>query len=326
MRAIVRDSYGPADALELRDVSRPPLGEHDVLVRVRAAAVDPGVWIFMTGRPLAVRLAAGLRRPRVAGLGRDVAGVVAQTGAAVTDLRPGDEVYGTCRTGSLAEYAVARQHRLARKPAGLTFEQAAAVPVSAVTALQSLRAARVGAGHRVLVIGAGGGVGTFAVQLARASGAVVTGVCSGAKAELVRSLGAEHVIDYTRQEITDGGARHDAVIDTAGNRPLPVLRRAVTERGTIALVGGGHMRGRWLGGFQRQLAAPLLSRFGTARVCGVTAREGRQSLEELTPLLESGAVTPVVGRTYPLADAAAAIRELAQGHPTGKIVVVVRGR
>ncbi|MEV4706417.1 NAD(P)-dependent alcohol dehydrogenase [Actinoplanes sp. NPDC049316] len=323
MRAIVRDSYGPAGGLSLRAVDRPPIGENDVLVRVRAAAVDPGVWIFMTGRPLAVRLATGLRRPRVAGLGRDLAGVVAEVGAGVTGLRPGDEVYGTCKTGSLAEYAVAPQQRLAPKPANLTFEQAAAVPVSGVTALQSLRVAGVSAGHRVMIIGAGGGIGTFAVQLARASGAAVTGVCSGSKAELVRSLGAGHVIDYTRQEITGGGERYDVVIDTAGNRPLSTLRRTVVERGTIALVGGGHARGRWLGGFQRQMAAPVLSLLGAARVRGVTAREGRRSLEELTPLLESGAVTPVLGATYPLGDAAAAIRELEQGHPTGKIVVTV---
>ena len=323
MKAIVRDSYGPVDGLRLADVAEPRVGRDDVLVRVRAAAVDPGVWIFMTGRPLAVRLAAGLRRPRVPGLGRDLAGVVVRVGAGVTRLRAGDEVYGTCETGSLAGYAVARQHRLARKPAGLTFEQAAAVPVSAVTALQSIRAARLGSGQRVLITGAGGGVGTFAVQLAVARGIAVTGVCSGAKAELVRSLGAGQVVDYTRQEITDGGERYDAIIDTAGNRPLALLRRAVTARGTIALVGGGHARGRWMGGFQRQLAAPLLSAFGRARVCGVTAREHHEELDELTPLLESGAVAPVVGRTHPLADAADAIRHLAQGHPTGKIVVTV---
>jgi NADPH:quinone reductase-like Zn-dependent oxidoreductase len=323
VRAIVRDTYGPAAGLHLREVSRPPIGGNDVLVRVHAAAVDPGVWIFMTGRPLAVRLATGLRRPRVAGLGRDLAGVVAEVGAGVTGLRPGDEVYGTCETGSLAEYAVARPQRLARKPAGLTFEQAAAVPISAVTALQSLGVAGVSAGQHVMIIGAGGGVGTYAVQLARASGAVVTAVCSGAKAELVRSLGAEHVIDYTRQEITDRGERYDVVVDTAGNRPLSLLRQVAGERGAIVLVGGGHARGRWLGGFQRQMAAPVLSLFGAARVLGVTARVDRQSIEELTPLLESGAVTPVIGGTHALADAAAALRELEQGHPTGKIVVTI---
>ena len=324
MRAIVRDEYGPAGGLAVRDLDRPVIGVGEVLVRVHAAGVDPGVWIMMTGRPLAVRLAAGLRRPRVKVLGRSLAGVVEAVGAGVTRLGPGDEVYGTCESGSLAEYAVARQHRLARKPAGLSFEQAAAVPISAVTALQSLRDARVSAGQRVMIIGAGGGVGTFAVQLAVARGARVTGVCGGSKVELVRSLGADHVIDYTRQEITAGGDRHDAVVDTAGNRPLSLVRQVVSERGTIALVGGGHAGGRWMGGFQRQMAAPLLSLRGDQRVCGVTARERHEDLDELTALVEAGSVTPVIGRTFALSDAPDAIRLLAGGHPTGKIIVTVR--
>jgi NADPH:quinone reductase-like Zn-dependent oxidoreductase len=324
MKAIVRDVYGSADVLEHRDIDQPAIGDDEVLVQVRAAAVDPGVWIFMTGQPMAVRLAIGLRRPRAVGLGRAVAGVVAAVGAGVTRLHPGDEVFGTCESGSFAEYAAARQHRLAPKPAGLTFEQAAATPISAVTALQSLRDARVQAGQRVLITGAAGGIGSFAVQLVKARGASVTGVCSTSKVDLVRSLGAEDVIDYTRHEIDDGGARYDVIIDTAGNRPLSLLRRAATPRGTIALVGGGHATGWLLGGFQRQMAAPLLSLPGGRRVCGVTARERYEDLEELTTLIESGAVTPVIDRTYALADTPASIRYLAQGHPAGKVVITVQ--
>ncbi|MBE1490422.1 NAD(P)-dependent alcohol dehydrogenase [Plantactinospora soyae] len=325
MKAIARDAYGPADLLELRDLDTPPIGDDEVLVEVRAAGVDPGVWILMTGRPMAVRLAVGLRRPRVAALGRAVAGVVAAVGAGVTRLRPGDEVYGTCESGSFAEYATARQHRLTSKPANLTFEQAAATPISAVTALQSVRDAGVQPGQRVLITGAAGGVGSFAVQLVKAYGASVTGVCSTAKVELVRALGAEDVIDYTRHEIDHGGTRYDIVIDTAGSRPMSLLRRAVTPHGTIALVGGGHARGRLLGGFQRQMAAPLVSLFGSQRVCGVTGRERYEDLDELTPLIESGTVTPVLDRVYALADAPEAIRYLAQGHPAGKVVVTVQG-
>ncbi|MGK5517789.1 NAD(P)-dependent alcohol dehydrogenase [Micromonospora sp. URMC 107] len=323
MKAIVRDVYGPADVLELREVGKPSIGDEEVLIEVRAAGVDPGVWIFMTGLPMAVRLAAGLRRPRVAVLGRAVAGVVVAVGAGVTRLRAGDEVYGTCQSGSFAQYATARQHRVAPKPANLTFEQAAAVPISAVTALQSIRDARVQPGQRVLIIGAAGGVGSFAVQLVTVYGASATGVCGPSKIELVRSLGAEDVIDYTRHEIDRGGARYDIVVDTAGNRPLPLLRRATTRRGTIALVGGGHATGRLLGGFQRQMAAPLLSLSGSQRVLGVTARERYEDLEELTTLIEAGSVTPVIDRSYALADAPAAMRYLAQGHPAGKIVVTV---
>ncbi|MEU4771568.1 NAD(P)-dependent alcohol dehydrogenase [Micromonospora sp. NPDC023644] len=323
MKAIVRDVYGPADVLELREVDRPSVGDDEVLIEVRAAGLDPGVWIFMTGRPMAVRLAAGLRRPRVAVLGRAVAGVVVALGANVTRLRAGDEVYGTCQSGSFAQYATARQHRVAPKPANLTFAQAAAVPISAVTALQSIRDARVQPGQRVLITGAAGGVGSFAVQLVTVYGASVTGVCGTSKTELVRSLGAEDVIDYTRHEIDRGGARYDIVVDTAGNRPLSLLRRATTPRGTIALVGGGHATGRLLGGFQRQLAAPLLSLSGSQRVLGVTARERYEDLEELTTLIEAGSVTPVIDRSYALADAPAAMRYLAQGHPAGKIVVTV---
>jgi NADPH:quinone reductase-like Zn-dependent oxidoreductase len=209
MKAIAQDGYGPADVLDLRDIDVPATGEHDVLVQVRAAGVDPGVWHLMTGQPYLVRaMGFGLRKPKVPVRGRDVAGVVARVGAGVTRFRPGDEVYGTCESGSFAEYAAARQQRLAAKPPSLSFEQAAAVPISGVTALQAVRdCGRVQSGQRVMVIGAAGGVGSFAVQIAKAFGATVTGVCSTSKADLVRSLGADEILDYTRQEIDSAGCR-----------------------------------------------------------------------------------------------------------------------
>ncbi|MEU8239133.1 NAD(P)-dependent alcohol dehydrogenase [Actinoplanes missouriensis] len=324
MKAIASDRYGSAEVLALREVGTPSIGDDEVLVEVHAAAADPGVWIMMTGRPYAARLAGGLRRPRVPVIGRSHAGVVAAVGAKVTRLRPGDAVYGTADSGSFAEFTRARERRLARMPGNLTFEQAAAVPISAVTALQAVRDARIEAGRRVLVIGAGGGVGTFAVQLIKQRGAIPVGVCGPSKVSLVRSLGAADVIDYTRQEIDASGVSYDAIIDTAGNRPLSLLRRAVAADGTIALVGGGHARWPLMGGFGRQLAAPLISPFGRARLVGVTAREHHDDLDELTPLLESGAVVPVVGRTYALADAPDAIRHLEEGHATGKLVITVR--
>ncbi|BBH69450.1 NADPH:quinone reductase [Actinoplanes sp. OR16] len=308
----------------MRDVAAPEIGPGEVLVEVHAAGADPGVWIMMSGRPLAVRLAAGVKQPRQPVLGRAVAGVVAAVGSKVTRFRTGDQVYGTAESGSFAEFTRARERRLARMPANLTFEQAAAVPISAVTALQAIKDARVRAGHRVLVIGAGGGVGTYAVQLAKQRGAIPTGVCGPAKVSLVRSLGATDVIDYSQHEIDAHGVLYDAVIDTAGNRPLSLLRRVIAPTGVIALVGGGHAKGAILGGFGRQLAAPLISPFGRARVTGVTAREQHGDLDELTGLLESGAITPVVGRTYPLAEAADAMRYLEEGHPTGKIIILVR--
>jgi len=325
MKAIVQDVYGSADVLELRDIERPSIGDDEVLVRVRAAGVDPGVWHLMTGEPYLLRAVGfGLRKPKVAVRGRDVAGVVEAVGSRVSRFRPGDEVYGTCEHGSFAEYAAASEQRLAVKPANISFEQAAVVPVSGVTALQGIRdCGRVQAGQQVMVIGAAGGVGSFAVQIAKAFGARVTGVCSTAKAELVRSLGADDVIDYTREEIDRDGARYDVVMDTAGNRPLSLLRRAMTPRGTLVLVGGEHGGGRVLGGFDRQLRAPLLSMFVGQRLRGLMAREGAEDLDAITQLIESRAVTPVIDRTYALADAPDAIRHLAEGHAAGKVVVTV---
>jgi NADPH:quinone reductase-like Zn-dependent oxidoreductase len=325
VKAIVQDVYGSAEVLQLRDVDQPSVGAGEVLVQVRAAGVDPGVWHLMTGRPYLVRaMGFGLRRPTVAVRGRDLAGVVDAVGARVTRFRAGDEVYGTCESGSFAQYAAAPAERLTAKPANISFEQAAATPVSGVTALQGLRdCAHVHPGNRVMVIGAAGGVGTFAVQIALAFGATVTGVCSTSKVDLVRSLGAGDVIDYTRDEIDRDAARYDVVLDTAGNRPLSLLRRAMTPRGTLVLVGGEHGGGRLLGGFDRQLRAPLVSMFVGQRLRGLIAKERGEDLEAVSRLIESGAVTPVIDRTYPLADAAEAIRYVAKGHAAGKVVVTV---
>ncbi|MEV0157725.1 NAD(P)-dependent alcohol dehydrogenase [Micromonospora sp. NPDC050686] len=325
MKAIVQHVYGPADVLQLRDIDQPPVGDDEVLVRVRAAGVDPGVWHLMTGYPYLVRaFGFGLRRPKVPVRGVDLAGVVEAVGAAVTDLRPGDEVYGVCESGSYAEYATARRWRLAHKPANTTFEQAAAAPISGVTALQAVRdCAGVQPDQQVMVIGAAGGVGSFAVQIAKAYGATVTGVCSTGKADLVRSLGAD-VIDYTRDEIDRNGARYDVLIDTAGNRPLRLLRRALAPRGTLVLVGGENGGGPLLGGFDRaMLRAPLLSMVTHQRLRNLVAKVRAADLDELRRHIESGAVTPVIDRAYPLGAAPDAIRHVAAGHGRGKTVVTV---
>ena len=247
MKAIMQDRYGSADVLELRDVEDPAVGEGDVLVRVHAAGCGPDVWHLMTGLPYFVRLIVGFRRPKVPVRGRDVAGRVEAVGANVSGFRPGEEVLGVV-DGSFAELAVARPDKLVRKPARLSFEEAAAVPISGLTALQAIRdRGEVRPGQRVLVIGAGGGVGTLTVQVAKAFGAQVTGVCSTSKLDLVRSIGADEVIDYTREDFADGTRRWDLIVDNAGRRPLSVLRRALGPRGTLVIVGGDG-GGRWTGG------------------------------------------------------------------------------
>jgi NADPH:quinone reductase-like Zn-dependent oxidoreductase len=322
MRAIVQDRYGSADVLALGEVDRPSIRGEDVLVRVRAAGVDAGVWILTAGRPLLMRAFAGPRRPRAAVRGHELAGVVEVVGGRVSGFQPGDEVYGTCRSGSYAEYAAAPQRQLAAKPANLSFEQAAVVPVSGTTALQAVRAAHVRPGQRVMIIGAGG-VGSFAIQIAKASGASVTAVCSPAKVDLVRSIGAEDVIDYTREEIDRDGPRYDAIVDTAGNRPLSLLRRALAPHGILALVGSGLYRGIF-GGYGRQLVrAPLVSLFVGQRLVNVVARTTAEGLDELRELIESGKVTPVIDRTFPLAEVPEAVRYFAHGHTAGKIAVTL---
>jgi NADPH:quinone reductase-like Zn-dependent oxidoreductase len=322
VKAIVQEKYGSADVLALGDVEQPTIGATEVLVEVHAAGVDRGVWHIMTGTPYLGRLAFGLRAPRNPVRGMDVAGVVEAVGSAVTALRPGDRVFGTC-AGAFAEYAAVREDRCTVMPAGSSFEEAAALPTSAATALQALRKqGRVESGQRVLVIGAGGGVGTYAVQMAKAFGAHVTGVCSPAKVELVRSRGADEVVDYTRTDFADGDERYDLVLDIAGNRRVRELRRVLTPRGTLVFV-GGEDGGRLTGGLGRQLGAALLSAVGRQRMRSFVAVARRPDLVAIRELVESGAVRPAVDRTYPLADAPRAIRDLVEGRIRGKAVLTV---
>jgi NADPH:quinone reductase-like Zn-dependent oxidoreductase len=323
MKAITQDVYGSADALEFRDVGRPVVGENDVLIRVRAAGAGPDVWHIMTGKPYMARPTLGLRRPKERIRGWDAAGTVEAVGSAVTEFRPGDEVMGEA-PGSFAEFAIARRDKLVRKPERLTFEQAAAVPISGVTAIQTLRGkANVRPGQRVLVIGAGGGVGTFSVQIAKAFGAHVTGVASTSKLQLVRSIGADDVIDYTRGDFADGSRRWDVIVDTAGRRPLRELRRALTPKGTLVIVGGDG-GGSWTGGFFRGMVrGPILSLFVGQRLGGIISRLTKGDLEAVAELIEAGSVTPVVGRTYPLRHAPEAVRVVGTGHAEGKLVIAV---
>ncbi|MEO3795999.1 NAD(P)-dependent alcohol dehydrogenase [Nonomuraea sp. B10E15] len=316
MRAIVQDEYGPPHTLSLGEVPAPTPGADDVLIRVHAAGVDYGVWHVMTGLPLIGRLGFGLRRPRNRVPGMDVAGVVESVGANVTALRPGDEVYGAA-TGTYAQFALARPGKLARKPANLSFTEAAAVPVSGVTALRAV--GQVTAGAKVLVIGAGGGVGSFATQLAVAGGAHVTGVCSTAKADLVRSLGAQAVIDYTREPLT---GTYDLIIDIAGLRPLALLRGLLAERGRLVII-GGEGGGRWFGGLGRLLAARLITPFTRQSLDALIALTRTADLDALRDLIEAGSVRPAVGRTYSLAEAPTAVGDLAAGNAPGKLVITV---
>ena len=322
MWAVVQDRYGaaPEDVLRLAKIERPTITDDEVLVRVHAAGLDRGTWHIMAGRPYPMRLMGfGLRSPKDRVRGREVAGQIEVVGKAVTGLQVGDEVFGVAE-GSFADYARARADKLALKPARLSFEQAAAVTISALTALQAVRdRGRVQAGQRVLIIGASGGVGTFAVQIARSFGAEVTGVCSTGKVDMVRSLGAAHVIDYTSDDI-DGQRTYDVILDVGGHRSLRTLRRAVTARGTIVIV-GSETGGRWLGGFDRSIRAMLLSPFVGQSFAALTASENADDLRTLAELVESGQVTPAIDRTYPLDETVAAIRHLLDGHARGKIVI-----
>src|SRR5215217_1244157 len=323
MKAIVQDEYGSPDVLELRDIDIPEIAHDEVLIHVHAAGVGRDVWHVMAGLPFPIRLAGyGLRAPKNPVLGSDMAGVVEEVGRKVSRFQPGVEVFGIGK-GSYAEYARAPEDKLAPKPANLTFEQAAVLAIMGSTALQALRdQGKVRPGQEVLIIGASGGVGTYAVQLAKAFGAQVTGVCSTAKVEMVRSIGADHVIDYTQEDFAEGDKRYDLILDIGGNSTLSRLRRALASRGTLVIV-GGEGGGRWLGGLERQLWATMLSPFVSQKLGTFVNKENHEDMIVLKDLIESGKVTPVIDRTYPLAEVPEAIRYLEEGHARGKVVITV---
>jgi len=325
MKAMVQDRYGGPDVLDFREIDQPVPTGNEVLIQVHAAGLHRGDWHVMTGLPYLTRLVVptlGLRKPKVPVLGMDVAGRVEAVGSNVTRFQPDDEVFGWT-DGSFAEYAIVPEDHLAAKPAALSFEQAAVVPISGFAALQGVRdVGEVQAGQKVLVIGAAGAVGWFAVQLAKAFGAQVTGVASTTQLELVRSIGADAVIDYTRQDVTDGTRQWDVIIDTGGRRSLSQLRRALTPTGTLVIV-GGEGGGRWMGGFLRNLRAPLVSRFVGQRLRMLSSKPGQEDLQVLREFLEAGKLRPLIGRTYPLGEVAEAMRALEAGNTRGKIVITV---
>ena len=323
MKAIVQDGFGATGALELREIDAPEVGDSGVLVRVRAAGVNAVDLYMMRGQPYIARPLFGWRRPKTPVRGIDVAGVVEAVGAEVTQLQPGDEIFGACR-GSFAEYARSDEDHLVTKPTELTFEQAAALPVAGCTALHALRKqGDVQPGQRVLVNGAGGGIGTFAVQMAKAFGAEVTGVCSTSKVELVESLGADHVIDYTREDFAESGERYDLMLDIPGTRSLSDCRRVLTPRGTYVLIGAP--TGRWVGPPKRTARAMLLSPFVGQSFRAFVSSDDRESLLAVKELVECGQVTPVIGRTYDgLAEVPDAMRHLEEGHAQGNVVITVR--
>src|SRR5919112_2152394 len=323
MKAIVRDTYGSPDVLELREIDRPEIADGEVLVRVHAAGVGRDVWHIMTGLPYPIRLAGyGFRAPKNPVIGSDMAGVVEALGKNVSRFQPGDEVFGIGK-GSYAEYARAPEDKLAPKPANLTFEQAAVLAIMGSTALQALRdKGKVEPGQEVLIIGASGGVGTYAVPIAKAFGAQVTGVCSTAKVEMVRSIGADNVIDYTQEDFAEDDQRYDLIVDIGGNSSLARLRRALAPRGTLVIV-GGEGGGRWLGGLERQLWATMLSPFVSQKLATFVATPNHADLLVLKELVESGKVTPVIDRTYPLAEVTEAMRYLEGGHAKGKVLITV---
>lgn len=322
MVAAIRRSYGSAADVHLGTVAKPRIQEREVRIRVAAAGVDRGVWHLMTGLPYAVRLAGfGVRRPKNPVLGMDVAGEVEAVGGQVTRFRPGDEVMGTA-DGSFAQFAVTAEDRLVNKPSRLTFQQAAAVATSGTTALQAVRdQGRIRPGQKVLVIGASGGVGTYAVQLAKALGGEVTGVASGIKLNLVRAVGADHVIDYDAGDFTDGSRRYDLIIDIGGNRPVASLRRALTPEGTLVIV-GGEGSGRWIG-MRRQFRALVMAPFTRRRLRIFITKQRQDDLQLLAQMIDSGKVTPFIDRAYPLSQVPEALRYLEQGRVRGKLVIAV---
>jgi NADPH:quinone reductase-like Zn-dependent oxidoreductase len=323
MKAIVQDAYGSSDVLRQGEIDQPDIAVNEVLVKVVAAGMDRGTWHSMAGKPYLMRVIGfGFRRPKNRVPGLDVAGTVVAVGSEVTRFQPGDDVFGMSR-GSFAEYAAAREDKLAHKPANLSFEQAAVVPISGGTALQGLRdAGHIEPGQKVLIIGASGGVGTYAVQLAKALGTEVTGVCSTSKVDLVRSIGADHVIDYTREDYLDGTHSYDLILDIGGNNSLSRLRRALTPKGTLVIV-GGEEGGNLMGGFDRQLRALVLSMFVSQRLTMLASKERHTDLEALTPFIEKGQVVPVIDRTYSLDDVRDAVRHLEAGQARGKLAIMI---
>ncbi len=324
MRAIVQDRYGSADVLELRTIMRPSISDTQVLIEVRAAGVDRGVWHLMTGQPYLVRLAGyGIAKPKNPVLGLDVAGTVVAVGSAVTRFKAGDEVFGV-GIGTYAEYAAADEHKISHRPTAITAAQAAAASISGITALQALtNVGDVQPGQRVLVLGASGGVGSFAVQLAKALGAEVTGVASAAKVDLVSSLGADHVIDYTNHDFVDDSILYDLIIDSGGRNKVSKLRSALVPRGTLVIV-GGEDGGRWTGGVGRQIRATVLSLFVRQRLAMFLSKEHHSFIDRLASFMESGAVVSAVGREFSLEETPEAIRALESGETRGKAVIAVR--
>jgi len=321
MKAIIQHEYGMPETLEFGDVETPTVRDDEILVAVRASSVNPLDWHTVTGAPYLVRIQAGWRRPKQAVAGSDMAGQVAAVGRAVTRFKAGDEVFGLC-TGTFAEYVRIREARAVPKPAGVTFEQAAAVPVAGLTALQGLRAGRIQAGQQVLINGAAGGVGTFAVQLAKHWGADVTAVCGTRNVEIVRSLGADHVVDYTCEDYTNGETRYDLILDMMGNHSLSASRRVLAPRGTLVLISGPKTN-RWFGPLGQLVRALVVSRFFSQRMVGILARNNVDDLAFLVGLIADRSVTPAIGRTFPLREVPDALGLLGAGHAQGKIVVTM---
>ena len=323
MKAIAYEAYGSADVLEVKDVAKPAVENDRVLIRVRAASANPYDWHFMRGIPLIARASMGLRKPKYSLLGTDVAGEVEAVGDAVTRFRPGDDVFGFVGSGGFAEFVSAPEKLLALKPDNLSFEQAATVPLAAVTALQGLRdAGELQSGQKVLIVGASGGVGTFAVQIAKWYGAEVTGVCSTRNLEMVRSIGADRVIDYTREDFTRNGQRYDLIFQLAGTASPSACRRALTPKGRLVL-SSGDSPGRVIGPVGRIVKALMLSPFVGQTLRPFVAKPSSDDLQFLRELIEAGRVTPVIDRTYPLDESADAIRYLETGHARGKVVISV---
>lgn len=319
MKAIVRYTYG---SLSLEEVDKPTIKDDEVLVRVRAASVNPYDWHYLTGTPYIMRMGAGLRKPKETAMGVDVAGVVEAVGPDVTQFQPGDEVFGM-RGGAFAEYMGVREGRIALKPAGLTFEQAAAAPLAALTALQALRdKGKIRPGQQVLINGASGGVGTFAVQLAKVFGAKVTAVCSTRNVDTARSLGADRVIDYTREDFLQSGQQYDLILDVAGNRSIADRKRALAPEGILVLV-GGPKKGRLLGPLTSMLKLVLASKAGSRKMTPMLTQLVNEDLVALRKLLETGQLKPVIERTYPLHEVPQALRYVGEGHSQGKIVITV---